>query len=83
VSWKRHVCYVGIAVVGGFFFTFIAAILCTPLLWRLEPVLGIELAGHSGPSDWVLWLFFTLFVLVIEGLLVYSRRRSLRSASKT
>jgi hypothetical protein len=83
VSWKRHVCYAGISIVGGFVFTFIAAIVCTPLLWRLEPVLGIELAGHSGPSDWVLWLFFAVFVLMIEALLVYSRRRSVRSATET
>ena len=26
----------------------------TPLFWRLEPAWGIELAGHSGPSDWIL-----------------------------
>lgn len=33
--------------------TFVVSFLMTPLLWRLEPVLGIELAGHSGPADWV------------------------------
>jgi len=33
--------------IGGF--------LLTPLLWQLEEPLGLELAGHSGPADWVLW----------------------------
>jgi len=33
--------------------TFIVSFMMTPVLWRLEPVLGIELAGHSGPEDWV------------------------------
>jgi hypothetical protein len=28
-------------------------LLLTPVLWDLEPVLHMELAGHSGPSDWV------------------------------
>jgi hypothetical protein len=35
--------------------------LLTPVLWKLEGPLGIELAGHSGPSDWV---FFVLQGLV-------------------
>lgn len=36
--------------VGGVLLTF----LCTPLLWKLEDIMHIELAGHSGPSEWVL-----------------------------
>jgi len=28
-------------------------ILLTPVLWDLEPVLHMELVGHSGPADWV------------------------------
>ena len=39
----------------------IAAMLLTPALWRLEPVLHMELAGHSGPSDWV---FVVMWVIV-------------------
>ncbi|MDE3200340.1 MAG: hypothetical protein KGN79_05405 [Acidobacteriota bacterium] len=35
----------------------------TPMLWRLEPVLHMELAGHSGPSDWI-FLVMTIFVVV-------------------
>jgi hypothetical protein len=33
----------------------ILAFLATPLLWRLEDPLGMGLAGHSGPSEWILW----------------------------
>ena len=31
--------------------------LLTPTLWKLETPLGMELAGHSGPSDWLLGTF--------------------------
>lgn len=30
------------------------AFLSTPLLWRLEQIVPVELAGHSGPAEWVL-----------------------------
>ena len=83
MTWKRHIAYLAISVVGGFVFGFIAAMLCTPLLWRLEPVFGIELAGHSGPSDWVLWVFMAVFAVVIEILLVISRRRQRTTAKST
>jgi hypothetical protein len=71
-----------ISVVGGFVIGFIVAMLCTPLLWRLEPVLGIELAGHSGPSDWVMYLFFGSFAVLIEALLLFSGRRRSRAIAK-
>jgi hypothetical protein len=40
--------------------TVVLAVVFTPLLWRLEPVLNIELAGHSGPADWILVTLFAL-----------------------
>ena len=40
----------------------ITAMLLTPALWRLEPVLHVELAGHSGPSDWVFYLVWAVVV---------------------
>jgi hypothetical protein len=43
----------------------ITAMLLTPLLWRLEPVLHVELAGHSGPSDWV---FYVVWAIVVPAL---------------
>jgi hypothetical protein len=36
--------------VAGIFLSFLS----TPLLWKLEDIVHIELAGHSGPSDWIL-----------------------------
>jgi hypothetical protein len=41
----------------------IVAMLLTPFLWRLEPVLKLELAGHSGPSDWVVVLIWGLITM--------------------
>jgi hypothetical protein len=38
----------------GFVLGLVGCFLATPVWWRLEPVLGIELAGHSGPADWLL-----------------------------
>jgi len=81
VIWKRHLAYIAISVVGGFVFGFIAAMLCTPILWKLEPILHMELAGHSGPSDWVMLLFVAVFAAVIE-LLLLSYRRHRRARAK-
>jgi hypothetical protein len=82
VSWKRHLAYLALSLVGGFVIGFITAMLCTPLLWKLEPILNIELAGHSGPSDWVMWLFFGFFAVLIEAVLVLFYRRGRRRAVK-
>jgi hypothetical protein len=40
--------------------SFLLTFLLTPAYWRLEPILGIELAGHSGPSDWVFAVNFCI-----------------------
>ena len=69
-------------MVGGLVFGFLAAMLCTPLLWKLEPILNMELAGHSGPSDWVMYLFFVFMAALIEALLLFSYRRSRRAGTK-
>src|SRR3989338_5338689 len=45
--------------------SFMLTFLSTPLLWRLEPILGIELAGHSGPSSWIFILNLVLFPCLI------------------
>ena len=60
----------------SFFLTF----LLTSLYWRLEPILGIELAGHSGPSDWVFALNFVIVAAAIFAAirLPGKRRRSRR-----
>ena len=66
---KRCVLSLVIAVVVGFPLAFVVAMLLTPVLWKLEPVTGMELAGHSGPSDWVIWLIFAIFATAIFALL--------------
>jgi hypothetical protein len=63
--------------------SFIGGMLMTPLLWRLESVLGIELAGHSGPSDWILAsLFGITTVLVFAALLWVTRWRPATSPAE-
>ena len=44
------------------------AMLLTPVLWRLEPILHMELAGHSGPSDWVFYVVWLVLVPSLFGL---------------
>ena len=51
-----------LALVIGLPGGWITAMLLTPVLWRLEPVLHMELAGHSGPSDWVFYLVWLVLV---------------------
>jgi ABC-type antimicrobial peptide transport system permease subunit len=51
-----------LALVIGLPGGWIAAMLLTPVLWRLEPVLHMELAGHSGPSDWVFYIVWLVLV---------------------
>ncbi len=60
-----------IAVIGSFPLGWIVAMLLTPVLWRLEPVLNLELAGHSGPSDWV---FLVIWAVVAVALFLVLRR---------
>ena len=63
---------------------FIAGALMTPVLWKLEPVLGFELAGHSGPSDWIV---LTLSAVVTVGVTVLyariTRPKAAESAEQT
>lgn len=51
----------------------VASILATPLLWKLEDLVGFELAGHSGPRDAVI-VAFAFFGIVI-GVAIAVRRR--------
>lgn len=46
----------------------ILAMLLTPVLWRLEPVLHMELAGHSGPSDWVFYVVWLVLIPLLFAL---------------
>lgn len=58
-----------IALAAGLPAGWIAAMLLTPILWRLEPVLGSELAGHSGPSDWMILVISGVPLAILFGLI--------------
>jgi hypothetical protein len=62
---KRVLIAAALALLASFPLGWIAAMLLTPLLWRLEPILHLELAGHSGPSDWVLFVVWGAMVVVL------------------
>jgi len=64
---KRCLIAGAVAIAVGLPVGWILTMLATPLLWKLEPVLHMELAGHSGPSDWV---FFVGWAIVIPLLFV-------------
>lgn len=40
----------------------ILSTMLTPVLWRLKPILQMELAGHSGPTDWIFYLVWAIVV---------------------
>ena len=53
------------AVVAGFPVGWFVAMMLTPVFWRLESILHVELAGHSGPSDWLIFVIMAVTVGVI------------------
>jgi len=59
---KTSVFWAGLALLIGLPLGWLTAMLLTPVLWRLEPVLGVELAGHSGPSDWVFYVIWSVLI---------------------
>ena len=61
--WKKTIPALLIAVVVSLPLGWIVAMLLTPVLWRLEPVFHLELAGHSGPSDWVLLVIWAIVAI--------------------
>jgi len=46
----------------------ISALLLTRPLYKLEDMLGIELAGHSGPAEWVIGVVILTWWGIIFGL---------------
>ena len=70
-----------LAAVVSFPVSFVGAMMLTPLLYRLEPVLGLELAGHSGPSDWIIIAFFGITTIAMAGAILWVRRPSRDKAS--
>ena len=65
ISGRKTILALLIAVVVSLPLGWIVAMLLTPVLWRLEPVLNMELAGHSGPSDWVFIVIWAIVAVVI------------------
>ena len=78
ISRKKTILALLIAIVVSLPPGWIVAMLLTPVLWRLEPVLNLELAGHSGPSDWV---FLLIWALVAAGLFLLLRRTFTKTES--
>lgn len=64
-SVKRNGMALVLAAVVGLPSGWVLAFMATPVLWRLEPVLNMELAGHSGPSDWVFYVVWALLIPVL------------------
>jgi len=60
-----------VAVLVGVPAAWILAMSLTPVLWKLEPTLHVEFAGHSGPAD---WFFYLVFAIVVPGLFLVFRR---------
>ena len=64
-TWLKR----GLLFIGIFFLcipvTWIFAMMMTPMLWELEDVVHIELAGHSGPSDWVFYVVHAIVVVSV------------------
>jgi len=72
---KRNLGIFALALTMGLPGGWIISMLLTPILWRLEPILHVELAGHSGPSDWV---FYVVWAVLVPGLFLLFRAVILR-----
>ena len=68
---KRNLLAGSLALLVGLPLGWILAMMATPLLWRLEPILHMELAGHSGPSDQI---FYLVWGIVVPSLFLLSRQ---------
>jgi len=67
---KRSAITLILAVLTGLPLGWVVSMMLTPVLWKMEPVLHMELAGHSGPSDWV---FYVVWLVVVPLLFVIFR----------
>ena len=76
---KKHALAMTLALVVGMPAGAILTMAMTPLLWDLEKPLQMELAGHSGPSDWV---FYVVWAVVIPALFVLFRYTVFRDRAK-
>jgi len=68
---KKLILIAIVAVAVGLPAGWILAMSLTPVLWKLEPIPHMELAGHSGPSDWV---FHVVWAIVVPALFFLLKR---------
>ncbi len=71
-GWRGALRVIGMLVVAAlvsFPMSFIATMLMSPLLGRLETRYGIELVGHSGPSDWIFASVFGIATILVFALI--------------
>jgi hypothetical protein len=64
-----------VGLIAGWF----AGMLLTPTLWKLEERLGMELAGHSGPADWLLGTFSITGAIVFWAIVYFAILRRIRN----
>jgi len=77
---KRLAFAIALAVLIGVPGGWVIAMLLTPALWRLEPIVHMELAGHSGPSDWIFYLVWLILIPLLFGILWYWLREKAAKA---
>jgi hypothetical protein len=65
VSLKRSLIAASLAVTFGLPVGWMISMFLTPVLWDLEPILHMELAGHSGPSDWVFYMVWLILIPIL------------------
>lgn len=65
-----------LALVIGLPLGWIVAMMLTPLLWDLEPVLHMELAGHSGPSNGIFYWVWAVLIPSLFLLFTWIGRRA-------
>ena len=78
--WTRILGVVVLAAIVSAPVMLIVGALITPLLWKLEAAIGSELAGHSGPLDWVLLTLCVAFTVCVSGLYAWRTRPNDREA---
>jgi ABC-type antimicrobial peptide transport system permease subunit len=64
---KRTAIAIGLAVLIGLPFGWMISMMLTPVLWKLEPILHMELGGHSGPSDWIFYVVWLVLITLLFG----------------
>jgi ABC-type antimicrobial peptide transport system permease subunit len=80
---RRNLLAASLAIVVGLPLGWIISMLMTPALWQLEPILHMELAGHSGPSDRVFYAAWMLILPALFGLFRGITHRRITSSDRT